>query len=872
MSAPVLAPPVLSYRHRLEEALAGEPTAPLFSDERCSISRAELRDRVERTRAELAGHGVGPEQLVATRFEPGVDALVAILSVLATGAAYLPLDPRHGAQRADQILQTTTPNYLYDTAGLQALEHPTATQPVVVETLDQLAYVISTSGSTGQPKAAMLEQRGFAIHTQAMIDLLELDATDVVLQTAPPSFDIAVWQCTTPVIAGARTHVASAEERLDPRALWRVIIDQRVTVTQLVPSMIRVLLDKAPPRESLALRHVISTGEALDAELARRWFDTYPDLPLINMYGPAECTDDVCVHVLRATDELESPLPIGSPFAGAVLRVVSEQGTPVADGEVGELQVCGDIVGRGYRNDPERTAASFGTVSTSDGTMRSYDTGDLVYKDGAGLFRYVGRRDFQVKIRGNRVELGEIEARIAADDRVRMCVVVKMNDNTDRLAAHVETEANLDRLELRAALGQALPQYMVPSAYIMHRRLPVSANGKIDLSALPDPTPGDLAVAAVAGRPPETPTEQALASNWADLLDLEQVPVDADFFDLGGTSLLAVLSIDELSRTLGYEIPTATLITGGTIERIAAALDERDVDLADPHQTRLVQLQAGIQGAPLFLHPGEAATALGMVELGRRLQPGRSVYVFEPSRPVEGEPPPPMSVLAERCRAAIATVQPSGPVHVGGFCMGGDVAWEIAHQREQDNEPMGAVLLLQTERDGVYPSWGPDAGRSKVLISKLRQRLQFEIATARALDRVQRRSHIRHLVIGKLAAKVTLALETRAHDLGLAQRFKLRPSVRLRQHLWARVDKRAYDGWTPAALHTPVTVVAATEQPPMIQHDPLLGWGSTGSRHLSPKTVRGFHWTILHQPSVLELSTVVSGVLDQADEEHQDVQ
>ncbi len=864
---------VRGYSDMLEATLTGDPSVVLLTANEQRLTRGEVGRRIAALASRLRAAGCGTESLVAIRFDPGADAVIAILAVLATGAAYLPLDPRHGDTRLASIVATTEPDFLLDHTGITPRFDPGERPPS--RGLDDLAYVISTSGSTGTPKAPMLEQSGFVLHTLAMIELLDLDADDVVLQSAPPSFDIAVWQSTTPIVAGARTHIASDDERIDPRALWRVLINEQITVAQLVPSMIRVMLDRAPDRSDLALKLLISTGEALDPQLATRWLQTYPDVPLVNLYGPAECSDDVAVHIVRSLDDVRAPMPIGKAFGGAVLRILDKDGGPVAPGTIGELQVCGDLVGRGYRNDPVRTAESFGTVEHKGQTLRSYRTGDLVFLDDDGLLRYVGRTDFQVKVRGNRVELGEIEQLISSHDQVRTTVVVQLDDGTDRLVAHVETDGALDRIGLRAAVADALPSYMVPSAFVLHRTLPLNVNGKVDRDRLPAPRPSDLVASSMAGRTATTRTERLIAENWAKLLELETVAVDADFFDLGGTSLLAVLSIDDLSHSLGYEIPTRTLITGGTIERIAAALDRRqnatdagiESEIGTPSMG-LVQLQSHPDGVPLFLYPGEAASALGMVDLGRLLAPDRSVYVFEPARPADGAMPPTMAELAQRCRDAIATVvsEPSKPVHVGGFCMGGDVAWEIAHQRLVAGQPTGSVLLLQTERDGVYPSWPAQVGPARTIAAKLWQRVRFEKATAQALARAQRRSHVRHLVIGKALAKVTLVVEGRLHVSGIASRMGLRPSLRLRQERWARSDRKAYHGWNPAALDVPVTVFRASEQPPLITTDDTLGWGSTGTANLRTRVVPGFHWSILHHPSVTALAQTMSEDLRDRDQ------
>ncbi len=860
-----------TYRDLLQATLFGSDQSAnasqvAVSSGSGSVTRAQLAERVATQTQLFCTQQAGPETLIGLKLSPSIESVIAILSVLNAGAGYLPLDPQHSELRNNQILKTVKPDLLITReGGFDLREGIDLTDSSYGA--NSLAYVISTSGSTGSPKAPVLEQSGLVNHTLAMIEFLDLGPSDVVLQTAPPSFDIAVWQYTTPIIAGSRLHIANHDQRFSPRDLWQVLVDEQVTTVQVVPSMLRLMIDCAPARTELALRNVISTGEALPPDLANRWLELYGDLPLINIYGPAECSDDVTVHVVdRPTDPLR-PVPIGTAFAGAILSVVDQNGNPVEPGTAGELIVSGPPVGRGYRNAPELTAVAFTQELVGGRLVRSYKTGDLVICDDKGVLSFVGRKDHQVKVRGNRVELGEIESVLGLRRDIAAAVVEKLDDGTDRLAAHIElsptTSAEFaDRQLWQDHVAERLPGYMVPTAFVTYEKLPLNQNGKLDRKALRRPDLADLPGGAQEFRAATTEVEIIMASVWAETLGLEEVGVDSDFFDLGGTSLLAVLCIESL-RKMGFSLGVGDLADNRTVSQLARKLTQQtcsvEGDSDQPGAVRVVTLSRGSLGInsrpPLFLCPGEASPALGFVELSRNLEHGGPVHVLTADRSIERDPEHlSMQELAGRAIAAMRRVQPNGPYFLGGFCGGGDLAWEIASQLEVDGAGPLSVLLLQTEREAAYPAYEAGVSGLTRAVANFGQRVAFETETLKNLSSVQRRAHTRHLVFGKVGARLTVPIESAVHRLGLPAALKPKRSIRYAQSLWAKADQAAYEGWTPGIIKAPVTVFYASRQPPYAKPDPSLGWSDLGLDQLSAVEVDAFHMNFLHLPAVVHLA------------------
>ncbi|CAE6741586.1 non-ribosomal peptide synthetase [Nitrospira defluvii] len=581
-------------------------------DER--LTYEELNRAANRIAQGLRKRGVGADHIVALLDDRGPALLSMIVGVLKAGGAYLPLDPHHPAERLVQILSTAPVKALVPGSRHAALAAVVATMvpagagpnlvlmedfaeaceggnPLPPAAPQRLAYVMFTSGSTGTPKGAMVETRGMMNHLTSKIPTLDLGPSDVVAQTASQCFDISVWQFLSPLLCGARVQIIPDEVVRDPQRLLEEVSTRRVSVLEVVPSLLTGLLDGSPPALP-HLRWLLPTGEALSPALSRRWFARYPTIPLLNAYGPAECSDDVAMACIReAPPESETSMPIGSPIAGVRLYVVDRRMEVMPSGVAGELCIGGVAVGRGYLGDPARTAEVFVPDPFGDEPgSRLYRTGDLVRYRPGGVLEFVGRRDHQVKIRGFRIELGEIEARLAQHPGVEHCVVVvaDLQPGHKQLAAYVATTASLSADRLRSFLRRTLPEYMVPATFVVLPALPLTPNGKIDRKALPQP---DADRVADDFEPAVTPTQDLVAGIWSDILGLERIGRRDQFFELGGHSLLATQVMSRVRATFRIELPLRTLFDHPTVETFATAIDHA------------VSQGAGAQAPPLVRTP-----------------------------------------------------------------------------------------------------------------------------------------------------------------------------------------------------------------------------------------------------------------------------
>ena len=579
-----------SWLTRFSEQVNANPNAVTVTDSRGEMTLRELDNLSSQVAANLQRTGIKPDDVVAVLAERNREFIVSLVGILKVGAAWLPLSPSQPPARWQQVLnEAGIKAVLVDKKHLaEADEHLAPAHPVlpyasllekgaaltpVAEYPGQLAYVLFTSGSTGKPKGVMVSREGMLNNMLAKVSPLGLSEQDVIGQTAGQCFDISVWQMLTAPALGACVHIVEEDTVRDPDALTRVLNQQRVSIAELVPSLMDALLE-TQAISLAALRWVLPTGEALPPGLVRNWFNQYPDIPLMNAYGPAECADDVAFAPLyNAPADTVVNMPIGLPTANAVLYVVDGGLNRVPTGVVGELAVGGVGVGRGYRQDPGRTAPVFVPNPFSGDGERLYLTGDLVKRLTDGNLEYIGRKDFQVKIRGQRIELGEIEAALVQLPQVNQAVVTAVD--ATHLVAYISGESVSSDAELKDKLTELLPGYMVPSLIIPLEKLPLNSNGKVDRKALPAP---DFSALQQVYEAPETETERQLAQIWQDLLQVECVGRRDNFFELGGHSLLATRLVSQVVRKLGKQLALKTVFEAPLLSAQANALIESGSD------------------------------------------------------------------------------------------------------------------------------------------------------------------------------------------------------------------------------------------------------------------------------------------------------
>ncbi|MBV9124651.1 MAG: amino acid adenylation domain-containing protein, partial [Planctomycetes bacterium] len=580
--------------HRLVEAQVErtpDATALVFEGE--SLTYRELNARANRLAHHLLSLGVGPDVLVGISMERSVEMVVGLLGILKAGGAYVPLDPAYPQERLAFMLEDARLPVLLTQQRLAARLPAHQARVLCLDSdwdtiaahaagnLDSgvmpehLAYVIYTSGSTGRPKGAMNTHRGICNRLLWMQQQYQLTPADVVLQKTPFSFDVSVWEFFWPLLSGATLVVARPGGHQDSAYLVRLIAAEHITVLHFVPSMLQVFLEEKGLEACTALRHVMCSGEDLPYDLQQRCHLRLPG-ELHNLYGPTEAAVDVSFWQCRPNHP-RGIVPIGRPIANTQLYVLDSHLRPVPVGVPGELHIGGVGLARGYLNRPELTAAKFIPNPLPEApSPRLYRTGDRARWLPDGTIEYLGRLDHQVKIRGFRIELGEIEAVLGQHPAVREAVVLAREDEPGekRLTAYVVAYpgAELSAATCRSFLKEKLPDYMVPSAFVFLKALPLSPNGKVDRRALPAPDRArpELERGYVAAR---NPVEEKLAAIFAGVLHLERVGVLDNFFDLGGHSLAVLDVLARVREVCGIDIPLREFFASPTVAGLAERVD-----------------------------------------------------------------------------------------------------------------------------------------------------------------------------------------------------------------------------------------------------------------------------------------------------------
>ena len=612
-----------SYVALFEARVAAHPQRTAARCLEQSISYAQLNRQANRLGHALVAAGVSIDQPVALLAERDLPLLGMIVGSFKAGAGYLPLDPGLPTARLQRIVELSrTPVLVCSQAcaeqgralldelacagrpkllvweQVQNAELPEL-NPGIYSAPDNLAYVIYTSGSTGLPKGVMVEQRGMLNNQLSKVPYLQLDEHDVIAQTASQSFDISVWQFLAAPLFGAQVAIVPNSIAHDPLGLLEHVQACGITVLESVPSLIQGML--ANEHQQLdGLRWMLPTGEAMPPELASQWLQRYPQIGLVNAYGPAECSDDVAFFRVDAASTRGSYLPIGTPTDNNRLYLLGDDQQLVPLGAVGELCVAGTGVGRGYVSDPQRTALAFIPHPFGAAGERLYRTGDLARRRADGVLEYVGRIDHQVKIRGYRIELGEIEARLHEQAEVRDAAVgVQEGVNGKHLVGYlVGSDAAADSsvlLELiKQRLRAELPEYMVPLHWAWLKQLPLNANGKLDRKALPS-----VDFAAQQSQDflaPRSELEQTLATIWAEVLKVGQVGVRDNFFELGGHSLLATQIASRVQKVLQLNVPLRAMFECSTVEELASYVEGlKASELSDDKVDRLSDLMAELE-------------------------------------------------------------------------------------------------------------------------------------------------------------------------------------------------------------------------------------------------------------------------------------
>nr|WP_237088672.1 amino acid adenylation domain-containing protein [Paenibacillus larvae] len=707
-------------------------TAAVF--EGVSLSYEELNKKANKLAHLLIAKGVGPDQLVALALPRSLEMVVSVLAVLKAGAAYLPIDPDYPSDRISFMFSDARPVCMITNTQIAAkLSDSTRTLQLVTnapETLEELssysemnptdtdrmeplqplhaAYVIYTSGSTGRPKGVWIPHQNVVRLFGATDHWFQFHSEDVWTLFHSYAFDFSVWEIWGPLLHGGRLVVVPHAISRSPEDFLKLLVHEKVTVLNQTPSAFYQFMqadrDHFELGQKLSLRFVIFGGEALELSRLEDWYRRHPENAprLINMYGITETTVHVSyLELNREITSLKVNSLIGCGIPDLNLYVLDEYLQPVPPGVTGELYVAGGGLARGYLGRPGLTAERFVADPYGKPGTRMYRTGDLARWRTDGSLDYMGRADHQIKIRGFRIELGEIEAVIARHPHVEQTAVVVREDQPGdkRLVAYIvpTPRVSIEPAELRQYVGQSVPDYMIPYAFVLIEGLPLTPNGKLDRKALPAPE----YILAGSNRGPRTPQEEILCDLFAEVLHVSRIGIDDGFFDLGGHSILAVQLMRRIREALGVELSIGNLFEAPTVAGLAERLEMGSSQSA---LNVLLPLRTGGEGLPLFcVHPA-GGLSWCYAGLMKSLGTDYPIYGLQARGIARREKfPETLDEMAADYIRHIRTVQPHGPYYLLGWSLGGNAAHAMATQLQHQGEEIALLVMLDAYPNHFLP-------------------------------------------------------------------------------------------------------------------------------------------------------------------------
>ncbi|WP_336284748.1 enterobactin non-ribosomal peptide synthetase EntF [Citrobacter arsenatis] len=699
------------------------PDAPALADACYQFSYREMRQQVVALAQLLRERGVRPGDSVAVALPRSVFLTLALHGIVEAGAAWLPLDTGYPDDRLRMMLEDAKPKLLIatdeqlarfsDIPGLKSLCYNAPlpivnTAPLALSQPNHTAYIIFTSGSTGRPKGVMVGQTAIVNRLLWMQNHYPLTADDVVAQKTPCSFDVSVWEFFWPFIAGAKLVMAEPEAHRDPLAMQQFFAQYGVTTTHFVPSMLAAFVASLTPetaRESCgSLQRVFCSGEALPADLCREW-EQLTHAPLHNLYGPTEAAVDVSWYPAWG-DELAAvtgnSVPIGYPVWNTGLRILDAMMRPVPFGVAGDLYLTGIQLAQGYLGRPDLSASRF-IADPFNAGERMYRTGDVARWLENGAVEYLGRSDDQLKIRGQRIELGEIDRVMQQMPDIEHAVAhacvfnqaAATGGDARQLVGYLVSQSGLplDTSALRESLREKLPAHMVPTVLLQLAELPLSANGKLDRKALPMPQ----LTSRTSGRAPHPGTETTIAQSFAALLGCEVNDVEADFFALGGHSLLAMKLAAQLSRVFERQVTPGQIMVASTVEQLSALLESHDDEQTQRLGFETLLPLRESHGPTLFCFHPASGFAWQFSVLSRYLSPQWSIIGIQSPRP-DGpmQTAENLDAVCEHHLATLLSQQPHGPYYLLGYSLGGTLAQGIAARLHARGETVAFLGLLDT--------------------------------------------------------------------------------------------------------------------------------------------------------------------------------
>jgi pyochelin synthetase len=827
-----------------------------------------------RIEEELLRAEAKPNDLIAVMMQKGWEQIVGVLGIHFAGAAYLPIDPELPAERQRFLLehakvkvaltQSSVRHRLSVPAGVEVIEvdrvkpaDDSAPANRRRQKPEDLAYVIYTSGSTGVPKGVMIDHRGAMNTVLDVNQRFGIGPQDRVLAVSKLSFDLSVYDVFGLLAAGGTIVMPAPDLALDANHWAELILKERATVWDTVPALMQLLIDQAGKRELLgdSLRLVMMSGDWIPLGLPDQIRRVLPKTNVVSLGGATEASIWSILYPVGKVDPSWKSIPYGKAMLNQSFHVLNEDLAPRPAWVPGQLYIGGIGLAKGYLHDEQKTNASF-IVDPANGE-RLYRTGDLGRFLPDGNIEFLGREDFQVKVQGYRIELGEIEARLQEFAGVDLCIVTVREDTPreKRLVGYVvaKPDASIDSLAVREHLRAKLPEYMVPAAIVILDRFPLTPNGKVDRKALPAPARSGAEGGAAAARTRDS-LDLQLIKLWERVLKVQPVGLQDNFFDLGGNSLGAVRLFSEMRQLFGRTFPLSVLFQAPTVEKLADLIRK---DGWSPNWASLVPIQAGGSKPAFFCVHGGGGNVLIYRELAGHLAPDYPFYGLQ-ARGLDGGSDylTTTEAMAESYLREMRELQPEGPYYLGGFCMGGQVAFEIAQRLARNGQQVNLLFTIDTHNfNGVPPQF--------TLMQKMRstgEKIKFHSSNVWSLGL---KGQIKYLTE---KSKIALRREIERGRIRINRLLGRNPhrdvTGRVQEFL-EDINDRAFLAYVPTAYPGKMIICKPRRNYSFLR-DPYNGWGGIAAGGLEVIELPSDPGGIFQEPYVQTLAATLKEQIDRA--------
>ncbi len=874
-------PTELTFHELFEEQVVNTPNNSAVVFNGTKLTYFELNKKSNQLARLLRSKGVGPEKIVGLLVSDNtIEMVIGMIGVLKAGGAFLPIDSSFPKDRIEFIINDSDAVLLLtqgeskeiNSLGIECinLENQSVysgeySDLEKINDPKNLVYVFYTSGSTGKPKGVQIEHTSIVNQIYGLEKRYSFNSSLRHILLAPFTFDPAVQQIFLPLTSGGTLFLVSKSTKHNLKELWEFILSNKIDIVNTVPSLMSVLLDQAGSRNGLHFRYIILAGETFSKNLYLRINEKLYVDKIINIYGPTEATINTTLYECNQK-EINNSIPIGKPLMNYNVLILDDQQNLVPVGTGGEICISGVGLARGYLNNSELTKEKF-VPNPFQPDQRIYKTGDLGRWLEDGNIEFLGRVDHQIKINGIRVELGEIESILNQHLKIKESVVISQKDSAGvtRLIAYIIPieNQNLINEDLRNFLKERLPDYMVPSTFVFLDEFPVTSHGKVDRNALPDPEQININFDSNY-IPPSNEIENQLTKIWEKVLGIEKIGVKDNYFDIGGTSLMAMILFSEIEKVFGKNLPLATIIDSPNIEKLSKIISN---DNWSDAWSPLVAIQTEGSKPPFFCLHGHRGNVIGFQDLARKMGSDQPFYGLQ-AEGLDGKPIKESSIteMAEKYVREILKVQPVGPYYLGGWCMGGTLAYEMAQILEAAGKKVALVAMIETNVCTNYPKRLADDTFFRHAFHKIFDRLKYEISIHRTLTNKERLKYLWRKTQARFI-KIQVKVENLLDPFLKKFNIKLPHSWSFKQSNLVDMHEKAIVNYKAKPYFGTVAIFRANNQPLGVYPDPSLGWGELIKGKLILEEFPGHHLNTFIEPSVKDLAKKMNEAISKAGQE-----